>query len=95
MTLLFSARLGKHAVYIDFLLVCLCLLPSFMTTGVVTTFAGSTMSLTSGNINGIGTMATFLSPDLLTITTSGLMYVADAGNNEIRLITPGGTVLLF
>lgn len=52
--------------------------------GVVTTFAGSG---DSGNIDGIGTAASFSLPTGVAIDNSGTIYIADTGNNSIRMIT--------
>jgi sugar lactone lactonase YvrE len=54
-----------------------------ITTGVVSTIAGST---TSGFSNGIGSAARFNTPIGLAIDGSGNLYIADMGNNEIRKI---------
>jgi gliding motility-associated-like protein len=57
--------------------------------GVVTVFAGS------GNLgaaDGQGTAASFARPWGLTMDGKGNIYVADAGNNLIRMITPSGVV---
>ena len=61
--------------------------------GVATTLAGSAGS--AGYVNGIGTSAKFYSPRALVVDSSGNVYVADAVNNVIRLITPGGVVSTF
>ncbi|MBI5234970.1 MAG: hypothetical protein HY886_01820 [Deltaproteobacteria bacterium] len=54
-----------------------------ISTGVVTTFAGT--AGTSGSANGTGIAATFNSPR--GITTDGTnLYVADTGNNSVRQI---------
>jgi len=56
--------------------------------GLVSTLAGS---LTSGSVNGKGSSASFNNPSGVAVDASGNVYVADAGNNEIRKITTGST----
>lgn len=58
--------------------------------GVVTTVAG--VPGTHGAADGSGTSATFYIPQALALDSGGNLYVLDAGNNNIRKITPGGTV---
>jgi hypothetical protein len=53
--------------------------------GVVTTLADSS---TTGSANGYGTAATFWAVDGIAVDTKGTVYVADANNNQIRLIQP-------
>jgi len=62
-------------------------------TGVVTTFAGTAGS--AGLVNGTGTAARFSSPCGLTIDSQDNLYLADAGNHVIRMITPAGVVSTF
>jgi len=57
--------------------------------GVVTTLAGNG---TIGANNGLGTAASFNGPSGVAVDGSGNVYVADAGNNLIRKITPAGQV---
>jgi sugar lactone lactonase YvrE len=59
--------------------------------GVVTTIAGGD---TTGAVNGPGASATFNYPTGVALDASGNLYVADAGNNLIRLIS-NGTVSIF
>jgi len=59
--------------------------------GVVTTIMGSVRSV----INGDAKTATFNQPTGLVTDATGNVYVADAGSNLIRKITPAGTVSTF
>jgi hypothetical protein len=56
--------------------------------GVVSTFAGGA----SGFTDGTGILAKFSSISGLTIDAQGNLYVADAGNNAIRKVSPSGIV---
>ena len=58
--------------------------------GFVTTLAGSPG--VTGLYDGTGPGATFNGPQGLTTDSAGNIYVADTGNNAIRIITPTGTV---
>jgi sugar lactone lactonase YvrE len=60
--------------------------------GVISTVAGNGLA---GNANGTGTSATFYQPIALVVDGEGNIYVADAGNNEIRLINTQGQVSTF
>src|SRR5579863_2020256 len=63
-----------------------------LTAGTVSTFAGSG---TAGSADGPGTTATFNQPASIVFNAAGNMYVADFGNNEIRIVTTSGTVSTF
>lgn len=54
----------------------------------VTTLSGTGVS---GFADGAGTNATFNTPVGITITSTGLIYVTDIGNHNIRLISSTGT----
>ncbi len=59
------------------------------TNWVVTTIAGRAQW--SGSADGSNSEARFYKPSALAVDTEGNLYVADAGNNTIRKVTPGGT----
>jgi DNA-binding beta-propeller fold protein YncE len=56
--------------------------------GEVTTLAGGAR----GFADGTGGAARFNTPSAIAIDASGILYVADTGNNAIRRVTPGGIV---
>jgi len=60
--------------------------------GIVTTLAGSGAV---GAVNGPGTTATFNNPNGIAVDLAGNVYVTDAGNNLVRIITPAGMVSTF
>lgn len=57
--------------------------------GIVSTLAGSGMS---GSANGTGTTASFNGITGVAVDAPGNVYVADYGNNLVRLISPAGVV---
>ena len=59
--------------------------------GLVSTFAGSKTGLV-GAVDGFTNNARFFQPTALTVDKSGNLYVADSGNQQIRMITPAGLV---
>jgi hypothetical protein len=60
-------------------------------TGAVTNIAGAT-NVVVGAVDGVGTAARFLYPVALAVDGSGVIYVADFGNNAIRRIAADNTV---
>jgi len=60
--------------------------------GVVTTLAGN---VSQGFANGQGNAASFFSPNGTAVDANGNVYVADVGNNVIRMVTPAGVVSTF
>ena len=58
--------------------------------GVVSTLAGRAGK--AGSTNGSGTNAMFSSPSAVAVDALGNVYVADKGNEMIRMIAPGGAV---
>src|SRR6185437_15614803 len=59
-----------------------------ISTGVVTTFAGSTQ----GYVDATGVLAKFNHLSGISIDLAGNLYVADQGNDRIRMVTPAGVV---
>jgi len=58
----------------------------------ISDFAGSSEP---GNLAGVGSSAKFMYPVGLTISNSDLMYVADAGSNNIKKIDVSGNVTIL
>jgi sugar lactone lactonase YvrE len=58
--------------------------------GVVTTYAGTKNSI--GSKDGTGAAAQFFYPEGIAVDSSDNVYVADPGNDTIRMIAPGGVV---
>ncbi len=56
---------------------------------IVSTLAGSGAG---GNTNGAGNVASFNTPDCVSLDASNNIYVSDPGNNDIRMVTPAGVV---
>src|SRR5439155_1433281 len=59
--------------------------------GVVTTLAG--LAGFSGSMDGTRSAARFAGPTGVAVDSAGNVYVADAGNNTIRKVTPEGVVM--
>jgi sugar lactone lactonase YvrE len=57
--------------------------------GTASTFAGNN---NAGYLDSTGTNAEFNRPGVVAVDAQGNVYVADAGNNRIRKITPAGIV---
>ncbi len=55
-------------------------------TGVVSTLAG--LPVVAGSANGTGSAARFASPQGVVLNSAGKLFVADTGNNTIRLAVP-------
>ena len=62
-----------------------------LSNGLVSTLAG--VDQTSGSRNGIGTYAKFNSPGGVSVSITGNVYVADTGNQLVRVINRWATFL--
>src|SRR6202020_1210590 len=58
--------------------------------GMVTTLAG--LPGHTGSIDGIGSAARLKNPRGIAVDDVGNLYVADTGNDTIRIVTPAGAV---
>ncbi len=56
--------------------------------GVITTIAGTGLAAYTGD-NGAATSATFISPSGIALNPLGNLYIADFGNNAVRLLANG------
>ena len=61
----------------------------------VTTYAGVGLEASAGSADGSTSTARFREPAGLAVTASGDIYVADAGNQTIRKITPTGATVTY
>jgi sugar lactone lactonase YvrE len=61
-------------------------------TGIISTFAGTLGKAGYAGDHGPATGAMFKSPNGISFDPSGNLYVADTGNNAIRMITPAGII---
>jgi sugar lactone lactonase YvrE len=59
--------------------------------GVITTVAGTGIKGYSGD-NGESTSAQITSPGDVAVDESGRLFIADTGNNHIRMVTPAGLI---
>jgi sugar lactone lactonase YvrE len=59
----------------------------------INTLAG--LAGSKGSADGTGSEARFNNPIAVAVDKTGIVYVADTGNNTIRKITPGGVVTTF
>ena len=61
-------------------------------TGVITTVAGSGIKGYTGD-NGESTSAQLTSPGDVGVDQSGRLFIADTGNNHVRVVTLGGLIM--
>jgi uncharacterized protein (TIGR03437 family) len=60
--------------------------------GTISTFAGTGTAGNTGD-GGSSLLATLNGPSSVRFDASGNLYIADTGNNRIRMVTPGGVIL--
>ncbi len=58
----------------------------------ISTLAGSSPAIASGNVEGTGTVARFNALASVAVDSTGNIYVADANNHTIRKVTAAGVV---
>jgi sugar lactone lactonase YvrE len=66
-----------------------CAIRKISANQAVSTLAGSGVN---GSADGIGRTASFSFPSQISLDAKGDLYVADSGNNGIRVVTPAGVV---
>src|SRR5437764_8142425 len=75
-----------------FIIIAAALSSSYAAAPFITTMAGSAGT---GSTNGTGPAALFSNPQAVATDSAGNIYIADTGNNIIRVVTPGGTSSTF
>ena len=83
------SRAARHVLAAGALLLSL---GSAIAQTAISTLAGSSPAIASGNVEGTGTAARFTALTSVAVDNAGNIYVADAGNNKIRKVTPEGVV---
>jgi sugar lactone lactonase YvrE len=68
-----------------------CAIEKIDSNGVVSTFAGVGVCGYSGD-GGLASLARLYNPGGMTVDAGGNVYIADAGNNRIRKVTPQGII---
>ena len=61
----------------------------------ISTLAGSSPAIASGNVNATGTTARFNAPAGVAVDGAGNIYVADTANHNIRKVTTSGSVSIL
>eukprot|EP01012_Entosiphon_sulcatum_P051831 TRINITY_DN7118_c0_g1_i1.p1 TRINITY_DN7118_c0_g1~~TRINITY_DN7118_c0_g1_i1.p1 ORF type:complete len:2111 (+),score=215.11 TRINITY_DN7118_c0_g1_i1:17-6349(+) len=83
------SRVARQAIACGAMLVGL---GSAMAQIAISTLAGSSPSIASGNVDGTGTAARFNAPQGVAVDASGNIYIADTSNHKIRKVTAAGVV---
>ncbi len=86
------SRAARHVLAAGALLLSL---GSAIAQTAISTLAGSSPAIASGNADGTGTAARFKAPAGVAVDAAGNIYVADTANHNIRKVTPGGVVTLL
>ena len=71
-----------------------CKIRKVTSSGIITTFAGTGIYGSSGD-GGAATSAALLGPLGVSVDISGNVYIADTGNNKIRMVTSAGIITTF
>src|SRR5262245_46606704 len=80
-----------HSSFVILLVYCLAFFLAIPARSQPITFTTRSGYAGGGSADGTGPGALFSEPQFVAVDSAGKVYVADTGNNTIRVITPGGS----